>query len=293
MSFLPTLTTVTAEIALALHPILIKQIPVSLPTQLLARLGTYSALGTALSSPEDKAAAWGSLAAAGSSILYGLMNLVHIGASYMSYQYLPAGSAIALFYTYPFMNILAGVLFLGDTFDARILPLLLLAFVGVLLITKYTKEGNGDDNKGEKISSKTGLGVAAALLAALTETLIFLVIKTTKTPSPFLNMMQLYPAAAVALAGWILAKKVPIATDPKNWIALLVFNIFIGFLGYSLRFFSIPLLPTAIFSLLTFIGVAAGYAWGLLFAGEHPSPLAATGAACITGSLGIMRFLGI
>lgn len=58
-SQLATLTTITAEIALALHPILIKQIGVSLPTQLFARLGIYSALATGLSSPADRKFSWG------------------------------------------------------------------------------------------------------------------------------------------------------------------------------------------------------------------------------------------
>ena len=82
---LATLTTITAEIALALHPILIKQVGVGLPTQLFARLGTYSALGAAASSETDRMASWGSWSSATKSIIYGLMNLVHIGSSYLSY----------------------------------------------------------------------------------------------------------------------------------------------------------------------------------------------------------------
>lgn len=37
---LATATTLIAEVALALHPILIKKVPANLPTQLVARLGT-------------------------------------------------------------------------------------------------------------------------------------------------------------------------------------------------------------------------------------------------------------
>jgi drug/metabolite transporter (DMT)-like permease len=73
---------------------------------------------------------------------------------------------------------------------------------------------------------------------------------------------------------------------------MLLFNIFIGFLGYSLRFYSIPRLPTAIFSILTFIGVAAGYGWGLLYAKEVPSMGALAGAGLITGALGLLRTKG-
>ena len=288
---LATATTVTAEIALALHPILIKQIPVGLPTQLLARLGTYSVLAGAAASPSDVAASWGSWPAAWKSIGFGLMNLVHIGSSYLSYTHLPAGSALALFYTYPFFNILAGVLFLGESFDVAILPLLLAAFVGVLFIANYTKDGDEDKEDGAKDGSKKNiaLGVAASLISALTETMIFLITKTGEEPTAWLPILKLYPGALAGLLAWGAWSGAEFQTTFKNWLPLLLFNIFIGFLGYSLRFWSIPRLPTAVFSILTFIGVAAGYGWGLMYAKEIPSKGALFGAGLITGSLALLR----
>lgn len=294
---LATATTILAEIALALHPILIKQVGVGLPTQLLARLGTYTVLATALASPADKKFSWGDWTTASKSIGYGLMNLIHIGSSYLSYKHLPAGSALALFYTYPFFNILAGVLFLGDSFKLSTVPLLLMAFAGVLLISRYTKEGFADkDNQGnqdnqDKNNTKKNitLGVIAALVSALTETLIFLVAKTGEESSPYLTILKLYPGALGALLAYIGITGTSVQTTFNNWIPLILFNIFIGFLGYGLRFWSIPRLPTAVFSILTFIGVAAGYAWGLAYAKEVPSAGALGGATLITGALGILR----
>lgn len=295
-SQLATLTTITAEIALALHPILIKQVGVSLPTQLFARLGIYSALATGLSSPADRKFSWGSWPAATQSIVFGLMNLLHIGSSYLSYEHLPAGSALALFYTYPFFNILAGVLFLGDSFDFKLLPLLAMAFLGVVLISKYTKDGNGDDQGTEqkegfenKSKKSIAIGVAASLISALTETMIYMIAKTGQEPSAFLPILKLYPGAFLGLLAFLGVSKAPLSTDVNKWIPLVLFNIFIGFLGYGLRFWSIPRLPTAIFSILTFIGVAAGYGWGLTYAKEVPSGGALLGAGLITGALGILR----
>jgi len=286
---LATVTTVVAEIALALHPILIKQIPTGLPTQLLARLTTYSVLAALLAGPRDWAASWGSLAISANSIVFGLMNLLHIGSSYLSYQHLPAGSALALFYTYPFFNILAGVLFLGDSFDWTLMPLFLLAFAGVVLISKYTGDGNGGD---KDIKKNIPLGIGASLISALTETLIFLVAKTGTEKTAWLPILRLYPGALAGLLAVFATKGITPEFNTSVWIPLLLFNIFVGFLGYSLRFFSIPRLPTAIFSLLTFIGVAAGYGWGLMYAKEVPSLGALAGAGCITGSLGLMKLFG-
>jgi drug/metabolite transporter (DMT)-like permease len=289
-----SITTIVAEIALALHPILIKQVAVGLPTQLLARLGTYSVLGGLLAGPTEKALSWGSFGSAFESVLLGLMNLVHIGSSYFSYQHLPAGSALALFYTYPFINILAGVLFLGESFEVKYIPLFMLAFLGVLLISNYTGAGEGEGEDGAegddvKVKKNIGLGVAAALVSAVTETMIFLVAKTGEGGSPWLTILRLYPAALVGLVGWIGFSGASWKTSVESWIPLLLFNVFIGFLGYSLRFWSIPRLATAVFSLLTFIGVAAGYGWGLMYAKEVPSAGALLGAGCITGALAFMQ----
>ncbi len=279
------LTTIIAETALALYPILIKQINVGLPTQLLARLGTYTVLGTALSSKKDVEFSWGSVPTALKSTLFGLMNLIHIASSYFSYKHLPAGSALALFYTYPFFNILAGFLFLGDTISPSLLVIMLIAFLGVLLIAKYSADDNGAE--GEK--KNPALGVGASLLSAVTETMIFMIVKTDQQTTPWPSILKLYPSALLCLLAWIGFSGADWKTSIQNWIPLILFNIFIGFLGYSLRFWSIPRLPTAIFSVLTFIGVAAGYAWGLAYAKEVPSLGALTGAGLITASLGFLK----
>lgn len=296
MAKIATLTTILAEIALALHPIVIKEIPASLSTQLLARLGTYGILSFALATPSERNETWGTPSAATSSLLLGLMNIVHIASSYISYTLLPAGSALALFYTYPFMNILAGILFLGDSFSWFILPLLILAFVGVLLIAKSTKEQDVEKPNSAKDYPEQFRGVAwgvvMALISAFTETLIFLVAKVPRGEhTPWLSMSRLYPGAFIALLGWLLYKREPIETNWSIWTPLLLFNIFIGFLGYSLRFFSIPKLPTAIFSILTFIGVVAGYVWGLLFSKEVPNILSLAGSGLITGSVAILQYM--
>lgn len=297
---LATASTIVAEIALALYPILIKSVNVSLPIQLLARLGTFSGLGLALSDQIDRKLSWGGVSQATQSILFGLMNLVHISASYISYNHLPAGSALALFYTYPFFNILAGILFLGESFNPAQLPLLIMTFTGVLLIAKYTKDGsektaekntvteNQQMSENQQSKRSIWLGITAALISALTESLIFLVAKTNETQSPILSILKLYPAAFTALLGWISATKTPITASTGNWSTLLIFNVLIGFLGYGIRFWSIPRLTTAGFSILSFIGVAAGYLWGLLYAEEVPSMGALVGAVLITGAVSLL-----
>ncbi len=287
---LASYTTILAEIALALHPILLKQIPTNLTTQLIARLGTYSVGAYAFASPQQVSNTFTSW----SSIAYGLMNLIHIASSYESYKHLPAGTALSLFYLYPFFNILGASFFLKESFDTSKLPFFITAFLGVLLISKYTKDEDTPTHQEDKKESfedkpnpkkNTMYGILMSLVSALTETMIFLLTKSNNEATPWGTMLQLYPGALLALGAYTLYNKTPVSTTPSVWTPLLLFNIFIGFIGYSLRFFSIPLLPTTIFSLLTFIGVAAGYAWGLMYAQEVPSLGAIAGAGLITGSL--------
>ena len=315
MATFATLTTLASETALALYPILIKTVPVTLQTQLLARLGTYSVAAFALASPAER-----TIPFRWSSLGLGLMNFVHILASYVSYLYLPAGVALSLFYTYPFFNILAGVLFLGDSFAAWTLPLLLLAFAGVLLIGYYTEAGSDKkvggstaaaDAEGSSSQPATAAGnssqpweiaagIALALLSAATESAIFLLAKFAGA-TPAGTMLQLYPAALLPLAAWIFLQPAvpagapatsnssPISATLPQTALLVGFNLIVGFLGYYLRMFSIPLLPTAVFSILTFVGVVAGYVWGLLFAKEVPTLGALAGSGLIAAAVGLLK----
>jgi hypothetical protein len=67
----------------------------------------------------------------------------------------------------------------------------------------------------------------------------------------------------------------------KVWLPMILFNTFIGFTGYAMRFAAIPMVSTLIFSTLNFVGVVAAYLFGYLFQGEKPSWMAVGGAAAI------------
>jgi drug/metabolite transporter (DMT)-like permease len=63
---------------------------------------------------------------------------------------------------------------------------------------------------------------------------------------------------------------------------MVLFNLFVGFVGYSMRANAIPFVSTAVFSTLSFFGVVAAYVFGYLFNGEKPSMKASIGALMIT-----------
>jgi drug/metabolite transporter (DMT)-like permease len=277
---------IASQAAASLHPILLKMVNVPLMTQILFRMGTYTSLSGIGAEAVDWTLAFGSFTAIFRSLTYSLINLLHIGSSYESYKYLSAGSALALYYTNPFINILGGALFLNERIKWQIIPLLLVAFVGVLLIA-YAE--NQKDGGGEGVKNNTLYSVGTALAAALTESLIYFVVKTSSINSPIANMLQLYPMGFLALAAYSGVEGFKnVSGSPQQIGTIVMFNIFVGFLGYMLRFYAIPLLDTSIYSILTFIGVAMGYVWGLIFVGEKPSLIALLGAACITGSVFVL-----
>ena len=279
-----------SEAILSLHPILLKTINVPLITQVLLRMGTYSSLSGVAADSGDWTHAFGSVSAIMASLGFSLMNLAHIGSSYSSYKNLTAGSALALFYTFPFLNIIGAYLFFNESVKWQIVPLILLAFVGVILIGYSENEKAAEDMTNGDNSKNRFLGVGMALLAALTETLIYFTVKKSSRNSPFSSMLQLYPMGFLVLAAY---SGIEGFKDVKGSYAdigkIIGFNALIGFVGYAFRFYAIPLLDTSIFSILTFVGVATGYLWGLLFANEKPSLKAIIGALCITGSVAILE----
>jgi drug/metabolite transporter (DMT)-like permease len=284
---LPELATLTSEVVLSLYPILIKVVDTGLDSQLLARTATFATLSFAL---------LGNVGAVFADpflfLLLGLLNLVHIGTSYLAFQDLQAGPAMALFYTYPFMNVFLAWLVLGEPIQWTIIPWFILSFIGcILIITSFKNvEVFQDKKSGAAASSNTARGILAALSAAATEAGIYLVTRDFNAKTPFPMIFQLYGGALVWLLGGLLAFKGKIVSDTQlsTWIPLISFNVLIGFIGYSLRFWSIPRLTVSLFSILSFVGVASAYAFGARFVGEIPSVQSLVGSGLVgLGILGV------
>ena len=70
-----------------------------------------------------------------------------------------------------------------------------------------------------------------------------------------------------------------------------LFNLIIGFGGYTLRAYSINKVSTVVFSLLSFVGVLSSYAFGKLFVGETSSWKTYLGAMLIAFSAAGVTFV--
>lgn len=287
-----------SETVLSLTPILIKTVPTTLSTQVLVRFLIYPIAALLIGGTTPLAHAYKSSI---SALGLGSLNLVHISSSYLAFQELPTGIAMSLFYTYPLWNLLGASILYGEPFPLHLLPIVLVALVGTyLVITAETKPTDQDIDRGKTTKSPLNwLGISAALIAALTETGLFLAVKGSRGESPFFNIHQFYlgglPLLAITLLSGFDLKNFGLGGalqwDWRKWIPLLAFNGLLGFTGYTARFWAIPRLATIVYSITSMFGVIASFAWGSLILGEKVSGQALAGAGLLTSAIGVLRFL--
>lgn len=274
---LPESLILTSELALASYPILIKSVPTNLWTQIVSRMAIYGGLAFMILLGDRKqlvSVAPASLAGGG------LLNLLHIATSYKAFSDLPAGNALAIFYAYPVWNLLGAWLILGETIPVALMPWVLLAIVGMLMIANPNFEGIFTMDK--------PFATLCAVLSGVTESAIYFFFKLMgKQEGTFKGMFELYGGSFLWMLPAIVGSSLGVPKLPtidfswKTWVPLILFNVFVGFTGYAMRFTAIPMVNTIIFSTLNFVGIVAGYLFGYLFQGEKPSWMALGGASAI------------
>jgi drug/metabolite transporter (DMT)-like permease len=273
-----------SEIIMSAYPILIKAVPTNLWTQMVSRFLVYSVLAASAMAATGKSRQFGDISwkTMGGA---GLLNLLHIGVSYKAFSELSPGNAMAIFYTYPIWNIIGAWLLLGEVIPLESMPWIMMALIGMFLVAH--------PEKGTILDLEKPVGTLCALGAALTETAIYFYFKLMKEKEGgFKGLFELYGGAGLwmlpaVVAGLVGAKpagfEIPkLDFSWKVWLPMILFNTFIGFTGYSMRVTAIPLISTAVFSMLSFFGVVAAFVFGYMFNGEKPTAMGAVGALMIT-----------
>jgi drug/metabolite transporter (DMT)-like permease len=298
----PETLTIGSEVILALYPILIKIVDTSLLRQLTARFSTFLVAAIAFSVSTGGAKQLiQSLTNPAITLGLGAIYILHVASSYLAFKRLDAGTAMSLFYTYPFWNLLAGVILFGEKISVSSIILLLVSFIGVYLVSKPASSAAQEQTGKEGFETAAAqqswdlTGIFAGLLSALTETGVFaamrlLSVKEPASPSAFIAGHSLLGTVVALLAAAFIptVKKEVTAGTPQNWLYMILFNAIIGFGGYALRMYVIPRLSTATFSILSVIGAAAAFFWGWFYAEEVPTLEKLFGAALITGTAGIV-----
>ena len=279
IELLNEILVIFSEVTLSLYPTLIKIVPSSIVLQTVVRMLVFTVLAF-ISAVITRVPLSFSQFLTAETPLTGLLNLVHVGSSYVAFDALAGGNAMSLFYIYPFFNLIGAWIVLGETMSISSMPWLLLAFFGAMLVAQPSA------------TNWSMLGVVTALLAAATETGIYLWFKTRTegedTQQPWTKMIQMFGSSsvlwglgvAIAAVLGLLAKNV-FRISGGGLASILGFNTLIGFVGYALRFYMIPKVSTVVFSALSFFGVVAAYGMGWIFSNEVPSVIQALGAVAI------------
>jgi len=274
-----------SEVILSAYPLLIKLVDTSVFFQTGLRMLVFTVMAVLGAVASHQPIAFDTLLT-GEGLAVGLLNLLHVLSSYVGFDRLAAGNAMAIFYTYPVFNIFGASMFLGEPFDVQKLPQILLALGGAIMVAQPS------------VGSLDVLGVVSVLVAALTEVAIYLWFKAHKSGSkeeleaaregPWRKMYSMYGASGLL---WVVAGIIGAVVGITGMssfkisngglAAVLLFNAIVGFGGYALRFFMIPRVTTLVFSALSFFGVVSAYVFGWLGASEVPSFIQIAGALAI------------
>lgn len=255
-NIIPVSSLLFAESVTSLYPILIKSIDSNLLTQVFARMGTMSIASSLFASK-------GMLYKVISNpkfYLISVLQLIHILASYQGFKNLNAGTSITIFYIYPILNVIIKSIIKGEPLNKNILLLLLIAFIGVIVISIPAIINETDKNK----KMIFYIGVIAMLFSALTESITYHFYKEENQHNPFDSLITLYGFGFLLLFLFS-----PLFLQRNNIEKLIMFNLILGLIGFVTRFYSIPRVSTELYSALSFVGVVSAYIFGWYFDREQ------------------------
>jgi drug/metabolite transporter (DMT)-like permease len=267
----PAVAMLMSESLLSLYPIFVKKINLSLIHQVWARLLAYVAMaaifvdwsfiGSALFSPD--------------AMLLAVINLSHIFFSYEGFRNLDSGVSFAIFNTYPLMILLIAGVMWNNVYLLVLLGLALFVIGEARNKTPShkTDKANATDDATTQTSDGSEkpnfiYGIAMILLAALTEALIYFMIRRIKTGNHWNHVFLSYLFGFIAITGYLF-KTFDFAQVLKPRMGLAIgLNGFIGSVAYFLRFFAASNLSASIFAPLAYFGMVMSYVYGMVFNGE-------------------------
>lgn len=252
--FLEIISKLVSESLLSLYPIFVKKIGISSSLQLWTRLITYVLISVFFVNWSFIKTSLLTL----DSITLGFVNLSHIFFSYEGFRNLDSGVSFAIFNSYPLMILLlAGVVW----HNSYLLVLVGLAF---FIYGNYTEKKEIANNE------NFGYGIAMILLAALTEALIYFLVRRIKTTNHWNHVFISYFLGAVITTAYMAYNYKDFdETVDKGRVGLSVLiNGVIGTVGYFLRFFSSYRLEPEVYAPLSYFGVVMSYVYGMLFDNE-------------------------
>ena len=278
--FGPVLSKLIAESLTSLYPVIVKYIKLDILYQVWNRLLVYFLISLIFIDWSFIAKNFLNM----NSIILSIINILHIYFSYKGFLALESGISYSIFYTYPIMILLMA----GITWNYKNVSFISLAFIGVLLLnySHYDSQKNSDSAKID--SKKITMGVIYILLAAFTETLMYFYVRRIKTDNNWNQMFFSSYLGAFLLSVFLFIKNKDKNDDlnnkelfTNNLSKMTLLNIFIGSMGYYLRFYATYRLDPLFYSMLSYFGIFMAFIYGIIFNKEKITFTKIIGAACI------------
>ena len=237
-----------SESLLSLYPVFVKNIGLPLSLQTWSRLFSYTIIsGFFIDYPFVVNALMTS-----SGILLSLITIIHIYVSYRGFELLESGVAYSLFYLYPIIILIIA--------NKQFNPVILLALFGVFLLISNTKFEMMDIIKSPE-------GFIMILLAALTEAIIYFLVRNIKTTNHWNHIFISYFFGAILFSSYFFKNIITMNLTGRLSLSLII-NTIIGLFGYLLRFFAISRLETSLYASLSYFGIVMVFIYGIIFNGE-------------------------
>lgn len=264
------LSKITSESLLSLYPTIVKNIDIPFDMKLWTRFVPYSLIS--LLFIDYKFIKENLFSKAG--LLLSFITMIHIYTSYKGFEGLESGVAYTIFYTYPLMILLMA----GE----KISPVMLIPLIGVGLLVYESNTENMEskdkvenleekvEEKDEKTSENENLlmfSVFMVFLAALTEALLYFVVRDLKTKNNWNHLFISYFFGAILLSGSLLNKIKAVSVNGLLTTSFAL-NILIGLFGYLLRFYATTRLDPSVYAPLSYIGIIMSHIYGLYFNGD-------------------------
>ena len=251
--FIEILSKLTSESLLSLYPVFVKHIGLPLGLQTWSRCFSYAVISAIFI---DYSFVFNEMMTSSGTLL-SLLTIIHIYVSYRGFELLESGVAYSIFYLYPIMILLMS--------HKQINPIILLAIPGVFLLVS-----NDQFNLVNIIDSPEGF--IMVLLAAITEAVIYYLVRDIKTTNPWNHIFISYFLGAVLLSLYffkdiIIVNSTTVLKGRSLSISLGI-NTIIGLFGYLLRFYSISRLETTLYAALSYFGIFMATVYGILLNGE-------------------------
>ena len=276
----PVLSMLASESLLSLYPIFVKKIGLSLVHQVWTRLLAYVAMSAIFVD-------WGFIKSAffsSDALILALINLSHIFFSYEGFRNLDSGVSFAIFNTYPLMILLIAGVMWNNVYLLVLLGLALFVLGEAQSATGKQRTAGLTEGLTKTQESPTNFiyGLAMILFAALTEALIYFMVRRIKTDNHWNHVFLSYMMGFIAISGYLFGSGNDFGKTMLPRMSLAIgLNGFIGSVAYFLRFFAASNLAASIFAPLAYFGMVMSYVYGIVFNQETLSWEKVGGTLCI------------